>query len=557
MKTEFFVEYMLFDVNAQEDAEESSATNASFGDFSLMKKTRPTYPAYGTLEHNFFVLDESLDELPDEPDDLAYFSSVQSGENGTFAENPSVIINFSENHASTGITLHFLGDRPLEIKVSWYTLDGALLSEKTYNPDKDMFYCDNSVSQYGKIVVEFVKTVPFRNVKLQYVEYGIHLLWDAGIVKSAKLISDTDPTGDKIKTDKLEFYFADTDGSFDPSKSGNLFQAFERTQRMQPFETVDGETFTLGTFYMDSVKYDKNICTISAIDYKGLLEYSNFRGGRVYNGDLAGDVIDEIMASAGIDDYTVDAATASTPVYGALGIQTCQKALREVLFACRSVAVTSRQLSLMIKKAQTVTANPAVIGRGQKFSTNASIDKYVSDITVSFDSYREEAAVSEILKATYSAGTHTVQFSDPYRDVTASGAAIIEQMPFYVVIEVSSETEVVISGKKYAKEKLSAAASIEHVKAGELRSAKAYSGTLMNFQMAQAAADEILTYHQNQYQIQTKHLSSDERVGDLVEIENPETGNMNYLAVLESSTIDLTGGFISNAKFKGKLKEQT
>lgn len=554
MKTEFYVEYMLFDVKAQEDATATSTTNSSFGDFSIMKKIRPQSPRYGTLEHNFFTLDESFKEFPDEPDDLAYFSSVQSDNNGTFSVNPSVIINFSENHASTGITLHFLDSHPLEIKVSWYKLDDTLISEITFYPDKLMFYCDNSVSQYGKIKIEFIKTMPYRNIKFQFVEYGVHLMWGSDMIKSAKLISETDPTGDKMITDKLDFSFFDSSGSFNPSKKGNLFQAFERKQRMLPSENAGLDNIPLGTFYMDSVKYENNICSISAIDYKGLLEYSDFRAGRVYNGDLAGDVIDEIMEAAKIEDYTVDDATANTPLYGTLGIQTCQSALRQVLFACRSSANTSRVDELEIKKVSDDVIS-GTITKEQKFTTKTTLDKYVSDITVSFENWKLDSESSEIAKGTYAAGTHTIQFSDPCQNVSASNATILEQKPYYVVISVAAESEVVITGKKYVSEKLSATASIEHIKAGELRSAKTFSGTLMNFKMAQQAANDILEYYQNQWSIQTKHLSGEESVGDYLKIENPEEGCMDFVAVLESATIDLTGGFVSNAKFHGTLKE--
>ena len=77
MRTEFFVEYDLFDTTALQDAEEITESNASFADMSLLKNNIAA-PGYGTLEHNFFVLDGSMDEFPDEPDNLAYFSSGQS-----------------------------------------------------------------------------------------------------------------------------------------------------------------------------------------------------------------------------------------------------------------------------------------------------------------------------------------------------------------------------------------------------------------------------------------------------------------------------------------------
>lgn len=84
MKTEFFVKYDLYDTTALQDAEETSQSNSQgIGNLALLKED-VSAPNYGTLEHNFFVLDGSMEEFPDEPDDLAYFSSGQSNAAGTF-----------------------------------------------------------------------------------------------------------------------------------------------------------------------------------------------------------------------------------------------------------------------------------------------------------------------------------------------------------------------------------------------------------------------------------------------------------------------------------------
>ena len=86
MKTEFFVEYDLFDTTALQDAQESTESNSSFADLSRIKKSISA-PDYGTLEHNFFVLDGSMEEFPDEPDNLVYYSRnfIQSDSNYQYA----------------------------------------------------------------------------------------------------------------------------------------------------------------------------------------------------------------------------------------------------------------------------------------------------------------------------------------------------------------------------------------------------------------------------------------------------------------------------------------
>ena len=554
MNTEFFVEYQLFDVTALEDARETSDSNMDFADLSLMKH-RTDIPNYGTLEHNFFILDGRCDEFPDTPNNLAYFSSGQAKEDGTFDVEQSIRIEFSENHASTGITLQFLEIYPLEIEVTWYNLEGNQLSKKTFYPDRLRYYCDNPVSQYGRIEIVFVKTLPYHNVKLQKVEYGIYLQWGNDSVKSAKLVSQSDVIGDKLKTDTLDFSFIDESGMFNASNYGGFFKTFERKQRMSPYEIVNGVYVPLGTFFMDNVSAENDICSINAIDFKGMLAYVDFRDGRVYNGIKAGDLIDEIMAVAKIEDYTVDSETANVLLYGTLKIQTCLQALREILFACGSSMNTSMRTDIEIKKNTTQSVR-GTITKSQKFSTQLQTDKYVSDITVKYATWKLDEKESEITKGVYDVGTHIIQLSSPAENMSASAGQIIKQMPYYIILEVETKGEVVITGIKYVSEALAATASIEHIKAGEIRSAKTFSGTMLDYESAKQAAESILRYYQMQQVVQTKHIAGTERAGDLVKIENSKDGYSAIIGVVESMSINLTGGYINNAKFRGYLEDE-
>lgn len=554
MKTEFFVKYDLYDTTALQDAEETSQSNSQgIGNLALLKED-VSAPNYGTLEHNFFVLDGSMEEFPDEPDDLAYFSSGQSDAFGTFDAEQSVILSFSEKHTSVGLTLYFLDVHPLEIKIFWFDLSGTEIDQKTYYPDALKFYCENQVEDYGKIKIKFVKTIPYHNVKLQRVEYGTTITWGNDSIKSGKMVSDTDPISDKISTDKLTFEFVDKADTFNIGNANGLHKTFQKKQRMFPYEIVNGERIPLGVFFLDENSTAKNISKISAIDYKGMLSNTDFKEGRIYNGDLAGELISEIMETAGIADYVIDDETANTPLYGTLKIQTCQKALREILFACGSIISTSRRSGIDIhKSSRLITAS---IPRGRKFSTTLKTDHYVSDVNVKYKTWKLDENVSEITKGTYGVGIHTIQLTNPAANLTANVGQIVKQMPYYIILRIDAEprAEVVISGKKYVGEELAVLSSIEHIKSGEVRSTKAFTGSLLNFESAQRAADNILDYYQLQQIIQTKHLSGSEKSGDWVEIANVSANYGNFIAAIESLTTDLTGGFISTAKYRGYYK---
>lgn len=543
MTTDFFVKYGLYDTTASQDAKESSETNAVFGNIGLLK-SRNCPPDYATLEHNFFALDGSLHEMPDHPTDIPFFSSVQSGADGIFAKQPVIQIDFTENHTSVGLTFCFSETYPLEMEVTWYDLSGTYKSRQRFFPDKLDYFAQNQVEEYGRIEIRFIRALPWRNVKLNYIEYGTTYIWGPEVIKNAKLVNDTDPISNQIKTDKLTFDFVDPDDTFNIGNPNGLHKTLQKKQKMLPYEIVGGVEMPLGVFFMDSNSTTKNVSKISAIDYKGMLANVDFKDGRIYAGEPAGSVIDEIMRAAGIVDYTVDNEVANMPLYGTLKIQSCQKALREVLFACAAISNTSRKSGIEIRKANRRTS--VTIPRSRKFSTSLKTDPYVSDVNVKYKTWVLDETESEITKGTYGPGVHTIQLTNPAANMSASAGRIVKQMPYYVVLEIAEDTrtEVTIVGRKYVGEELAVLSSIEYIKSGEVRSTKTFTGTLLNYESAQRVADNILDYYQLQQIIQTRHLAAEEKAGDWAEVENTLQAHGNFVACIESISIDLVGGFI-------------
>lgn len=552
-KTAFYVDYNLYDTTALEDGTPESTSNAAFADIDLLKEN-PAAGVYATLERNFFVLDGGREEFPDTPDDLAYFSAGQSGDTGEFAQGQSVTVQFTENHTSIGITLHFLEEYPLELKIEWYDLGGAKMAEATYYPDSLDCFCENQVEEYGKIVITFVETLPRHNVKLQYIEYGTMITWGSDAVTSGKLTNDTDPISDKIKTDKLTFDFIDRNEEFNIGNISGLHKTFQKRQKMLPYEVIDGVRMPLGVFFLDSNSTTKNVSKMSAIDFKGMLSNTDFKDGQIYEGVKAGLIIDAIMDTAGISDYVVDDETYNTLLYGTLKIQTCQKALREVLFACGSTVNTAMRENLEIHKSNRLIS--AKIERSRKFSTTLQTDHYVSDVNVKYTTWTLSEEVTQITKGTYGVGLHTIQLSNPAANMTTNIGTIIKQSPYYVELQIDTDAraDVVISGQKYVGEELAVLSSIENIKSGEVRSTKTFTGTMLDYEAAQRVADSILDYYQLQQIIQTQHISKGEKAGDWIEVENTLVGRGNFVACIESLSTDLTGGFLGTAKYRGYYK---
>lgn len=553
MRTAFWAEYELKDLTAIADSRPTTAYNSDFADLSKVKDN-VSFGDYATLEENYFLLDGSMPEFPDRPEDIVYFSNVLSGRDGTYEDPPVIHILFSENHTSIGLTFFFVGDYPLEMEITWKDLDGTYLVHKQFEVDSETFFAKQQVENYGRLEIRFLKTRPYRYVKFSYLEYGTDLTFGAGgfPVKDAKLVEETDPISDKISINKLTYKLIDENDDFNVGNIAGIHKVLQAGQKLLAYEDVDGEKLLLGRFFLSTNSTDKNITSISCVDFKGLLDNSKFRGGKVYTGEMAGPVIDAIMSAAGIEDYTVDEETRTIPLFGWLKIQTCRKALREVLFACGSVVDSSRSKALNIYKPDRTIQT--AVRRERKFSTVAAEQDYVSDVAIKFPVYTLAEEKKDIVKGSYAAGTYTIDLSAPAADMTINTGEITEQTNNYVSFRLEEAADVIISGRKYSKEELTAAAAVQNVSAGHKRTSKNYNCTLLDAARAGTIAEHILNYFSLRLAIKVKFLNTGESPTEWAEIDNTKQNFGSYVGGFEKLTTDLTGGFLSTAELRGYYK---
>ena len=517
--TGFYAKYGLYDTTAREDSTLTTAYNQAFGDISKAKEDISA-PDYGTLEQDYFLLDGTHPEMPDNPDDVVFFSSEMSGADGTFTDNPLLIILFTENHTSACLTFHFVGAYPLEMKIRWVDGSGNYIEYASYEVDSNKFVAWKQVENYRRLEIEFTRAKPYRYVKFRYIEYGTDIVCgvDGYPVKEAKLVEECDPISNKIAINKLTFKLIDEKNDFDIGNMSGIHKVFQSGQKVMAYETINGEAQLLGAFFLDNYSTTKNISTISLVDYKGLLSKHTFRGGKVYTGEPAGEVIDQIMAA----------------------------------FACGSVIDSSRSETVNIYKPSRVIHT--TIQRSRKFSTTPKNQSYISDVAVKFPVYSLDEKSKEIFKSTYVPGIYTVDLSSPAAEMTITGGTITEQTNNYVTFTVAEEGEVVISGRKYSKEDLTVTASVEKVDAGESRETKSFTCTVLNASRAAERAQAILDYYDLRLDLKIKFLNEGDKVVDWAEVFNANRQFGSYVAGIEKMTTDLTGGYISTAELRGYYK---
>lgn len=544
--------FNFIDVTALAD---SSAASTVAKDFSITELFHKDIrqPPYGTMELNQFVLDGSREIFPSEPpEDVPLWSEEKSDASCIYVKNPTLEVSFSESHSSIGLNLYFAEDIPAEILITWYTLFGTKLISETFYPDKKAFFCKKHVQNYGKIVIEFVKSsYPFRYAKMDHMEFG--QMWQLGRdnIKTASVLEELDCTSATLSINTATMEIVDAANEFDVSNENGLWKSLQKEQAVTLVEYVNGISVDCGTFYLDKWSSQKNIAKFSMIDAIGLMDKTMFYEGQIYTRVKAGIIIDAIMASCGIKKYQVEDTVAETLLNGWLAIQSHRAALQQVVFACGAVADCSR--SDMIKIYRLDRYSSHTIGLDRKFTgTKVTMDEYVSGVTVSFNQYRQTGESKQISKSILTAGETMIEFKDPFlpSSVTVSAGTIRKVRTNYVVVFMENEGECIISGNKYEAVENACTANVPIIAAGENENVKTFKGcTLMDAVQAKKSAEYILSYYQLRQIVEMRYINDGEAVGNWCELQMKDGGTT--MTGIGSQTLDLTGGNLAAAKCRG------
>lgn len=541
--------FNFIDVSALEDSKISTSGAHGFSDLDLFHD-KIEQAHYGTMELNQFLLDGSLDILP-EQSEIPFWSPEKSDGECTYSESPTLEISFTQPHSSIGLTLHFAEDIPGEVHIVWYTLSGLKLAEETFYPDNTEYFCECNVQNYGKLVLTFpLSSWPYRYIKMDYIEYGGKWLMGRNKIKTASVYEELDITSATLSINTANMEFIDTAGDFELSNQTGLWKSLQEEQDISIVEYVDGNPVECGTFYLDTWDSQENIVKFSMIDRIGVMDKTMYYGGTIYEGVYAGEIIADIMASAGVEKYSIEEEIYYTPLSGWIAIQSHRAALQQVVFACGAVADCSRSDWVRIYKPDQYVSH--TIGLARKFmGTKITLNKYVSGVSVGYVQYTLSTDTSQISKSTLPAGTTRIEFSEPYlaSSITVSAGTIKTAKTNYVEVTMTEPGECTISGRKY--EKIENTYTVRTaVEAGEAESIQSYSGcTLVDAGRAMDIAKHLLSYNQMRQSVEMRFINAGEAVGNWCNVAL--AGGGEAMTGILSQTLDLTGGNISSAKCRG------
>lgn len=349
------ITYHASDDAAQTDAIASSGSQTVFSNAaSITNLDASASGNYATGETNFWVLDGSLDIVPDsEPyQECGYVS----GECVSSTNHPTITFSFSKIHEEKipGLTIvwsEILNEWAKSFKVSAYK-GSTLLSENQINDNNSIETpVEFEVSNYDSIVLEVIEwCIPNRRARVEQIEFGQRVRFDKKDLLSYSHQSKRDPISGQLSKDSISFSIDNSDQKWNPINPDGLYKyLYERQAVFVKYGMdLDGQTEWIngGKFYLSSWSVPSNGITASfeARDALAFLIdslYTGRKSGTLY--EICYDAL-ELLDVSGISyyineslkDYTTDFSNGNSSYKNADVLQLSANAAGMALYQTRS-----------------------------------------------------------------------------------------------------------------------------------------------------------------------------------------------------------------------------
>lgn len=368
----------------------AEASDSEFNSLSQLQKSL-TFPEYGNpCEQYSVVLDGKSIPLSDEDIPVVGLWSKQiSRANGSFASPITLTLVSKPMFSSKGLTFTFdlLNNiYPQNIHIHWWRdSEGELidLGSKSFIADSAMFFCENPVEYYNRIVVTFDNlNMPNNRLKLQTIDYGYGTIFNRDELRAVSMLQDLNPISQSISINTCDFTVI---------SKRDINYSFTTKQ---PISVYYNGRLRATHFVESAVRQSKNVWAVKTEDYIGIMDGVPFWGG-VYKAKNAIELLTEIFTKAKVPFEIQDVDETAT-VTGYIPYTTCREALMQVLFVLGAVADTSNSDIVKVYRLNNEVKQIVPLSRikrSPQFTENSTITSVV--LTAHVYSEKEELTESD------------------------------------------------------------------------------------------------------------------------------------------------------------------
>lgn len=347
--SEIEIEYNITEPGVQADA---SATATLEETFSAAENTvielLTDEPKYAMLEHNQWLLDGSYTPLPVVvPDATGFVSRNLSGEDGTFAEIPTITVTFSQTHTEyvPGLTMTWsrtYQEWPEAFRVTVYNGDTVVTTINVTDNHEIITRLWHPIQGYNKIVIEILKwCLPYRRARLTECLIGIKQIYTKNDLMGFEHEQSADLLSAELPKNAIVFKLDNSNNVWNPENptGAEKYLIEKQTLRVKYGFRINGavEWIRAGTFYMSEWQTPSNGMEAS-FTARDILEFC----GDVYAGPRSGTILSIVLSAleqSGIDErtYVLDEAALSA-VSTNFSEDTTEYTCAEVLQMCANAS---------------------------------------------------------------------------------------------------------------------------------------------------------------------------------------------------------------------------
>jgi len=354
---------------------------------------------------------------------------------------------------------------------------------------------------------------------------------------------------------------------------------------------VDGIKQLIGQFYLDTWEMEtENTLRFQLVDILGVCANTEYPGSFWETDTYISFIIDDILKYVGKQLYYGDESLLIKKFKGWIPPSNVRDALQQVCFVARATVRTNNNKYLVFRNAtlpeQSQAGSYATVTNAEKAGDQVVTHlPQVTDIElISHDYYNlgaEAQTVEEIYSAWLEPGNYIISYPKPYWKVWGVGAGAF---PIYVATEdgrvivtedsvgvwgdatvrVATEMETFMFGSNFVSVNVTVAGQItlwgypwlsadrshrHHEIADTSNAITVENAMLVNSGNAQDVLNKIVEYYNLRHQTRVKMFPKIMDIGTLCKIDSFREKQL--LGVAERFEIDLTGGYINNATFRG------
>lgn len=558
------VSFGLYALVIKQDSIPSCDDLQAFSKITDLRTDNTTSKPYITYEPDFWLLDGNYKFFPTNTATIhvGLMSLSMSDANGNFADPPVLTVDFSQVHSTDGLTIRGLqasNDYSDSIRVQFYNDAGVLIRDDSYAPASWEFSTEQAIANFKQIKITFYSTNnPYRYLRVTGIDYGELIYFTKTDIKSASVVEEVDPISASVPINTVELLLFSSDATFNIINPTGDYSALQYRQPLAVYEVIGDDTVFIGQFFLDTWENTSDTeIKFNCIDMLGVLDLQTYYGGIWLAGKKVGELLEEIFEAIYVP-YDLDSELYDTMVYGWIPKCTYREALQQIAFAIGAYVSCSRSGLIKIYKTILASANTnydSAIAKAEKgLDQKLTLKTLVTGVEVTAHDYVENTTVTELYNGTLAAGDYTIVFNAPMHDLSITGATITASGANYAIISVASEGSVVLSGQGYTDTTqvfgVYNTTLDANIKTNVL---KVTDATLVNYANVAEVTQRVYDYYQQRYLQKVKLFVPSIEVGQTALIDTLYSKQIR--GVVEKMSIDLSGGFISQAEITGVVQE--